>query len=160
MKTLAARLNALFESTGSSKDRYSNNEAAAAIKAANPSVRVGGAYLSALRSGKRVRPSVELLVALANFFGVSVSYFTDPDPHSRDSVAAAREAELSDQLNELGIRRIAMRAVGLDEDSLSTVSAVLDHVRKLQGLPTIGGDTDDEIVGEIAASTRRGPAPR
>jgi len=142
---LAERLNHLFASTASLRGRCaSNNEVAADIKAAHPEVRVSGAYLSALRSGKRSQPSVKLLRALADYFNVSMSYFTEPHHSDATAPTADRDtAELAAQLNELGVRRIALRAVGLNQDSLSTVTAVLDHVRKLQGLPAIEGDNDE-----------------
>ncbi|WP_041944844.1 helix-turn-helix domain-containing protein [Tsukamurella paurometabola] len=136
---LADRLNSLFESTASGSGKCTNNEVARALKDLNPELRVSGAYLSALRSGARARPSVELLVALAEHFGVSVSYFTAQEP------AVPLAENYQRQLNELGVRRIAMRAVGLDEDNLSTVTTVLDHVRKLQGLPPIEGDGDEDV---------------
>lgn len=147
--SLAYRLNALFASTASSRGRgLSNNEVAAAIKTANPEIRVSGAYLSALRSGKRARPSMELLMALAEYFEVSILDIAGPPGSgSKAQDTSAEVSELAARLNELGVRRIALRAVGLNEDSVSTVTAVLDHVRKLQGLPAVGDYGDTETNG-------------
>jgi hypothetical protein len=40
-----------------------------------------------------------------------------------------------DELHQAGVRSIALRAVGLPPESLAPVRAVLDEIRKLQGLP-------------------------
>ncbi|SKW41402.1 ESX-1 secretion-associated regulator EspR [Mycobacteroides abscessus subsp. massiliense] len=97
---------------------WTNDEVANGIKKAHPGIKVGGAYLSALRTGKRARPAIDLLGALADFFRVPLSVLTDPE----------RTYSLDERLG------------ALDEttrDSLETVAAVLDHVRALQGLPTV-----------------------
>ncbi|WP_442349022.1 helix-turn-helix transcriptional regulator [Gordonia sp. (in: high G+C Gram-positive bacteria)] len=106
-----------------------NEQLAAALKADDPELRVSGAYLSALRTGKRSRPSMELQVALARHFGVPVTDLMD--------VEDAGHILNADQMDDLGVRSIATRAVGLDNESLLTVAAVLDHVRRLQGLPEV-----------------------
>ncbi|GLZ33949.1 hypothetical protein Lesp02_61370 [Lentzea sp. NBRC 105346] len=134
--SLAERLDALFRTSRPGNRRWTNDEVAEAVKKANPELRVSGAYLSALRTGKRVRPSAELQVALAKFFGVSPAYFFDPDS------ASQVEAELAalDELSQAGVRGIALRAVGLPKDSLDTITAVLDQIRKQQGLPPVRDD--------------------
>ncbi|WP_265444803.1 helix-turn-helix domain-containing protein [Flexivirga meconopsidis] len=115
-----------------------NDELAAALKRSSPGLKVSGAYLSALRTGRRSHPSTELQLAIADHFGVPVSYFFDGQlPDESDAV-------IRDQLDELGVRSIALRAVGLDDVGRSTVLALLDHVRELQGLPPV----DDEAEGD------------
>jgi hypothetical protein len=42
-----------------------------------------------------------------------------------------------DELNKAGVRSIALRAVGLPSESLEAVRAVLDQIRKSQGLPPV-----------------------
>lgn len=147
-ETLAARLNALIRRFSTEHGTLTNDQLAAALKTVDPGLKVSGAYLSALRTGKRTRPSAELQVALARYFDVPVSYLVDPgtDP------AADRSPHL-ERMDELGVRSIALRAAGLDQESLSTVVAVLDHVRRLQGLPPVddGGTTagrGDGVDGE------------
>ncbi|MFW0789808.1 XRE family transcriptional regulator [Gordonia sp. CPCC 205333] len=128
----ADRLNSLIRMKAINGGGVTNEQIATELKADNPQLKVSGAYLSALRTGKRSRPSTELQIALARYFNVSITELMDIDgPPALDA----------DQLNELGVRSIAMRAVGLDSDSLSTVAAVLDHVRRLQGLPEV----DDQL---------------
>ncbi|MFE1914461.1 helix-turn-helix domain-containing protein [Streptomyces anandii] len=133
--TLAGRLDSLFSRSLPAGRRWTNNEVADKIKEKHPHIRVSGAYLSALRNGSRTRPSQELLSALAEFFGVSPAYFVDPDYAER---ANAQLAGL-EMLNQAGVRGLALRAVGLQKDSLEAVTAMLDQVRKLQGLPPVEG---------------------
>ncbi|MBW5420698.1 helix-turn-helix domain-containing protein [Streptomyces sp. BG9H] len=132
---LAERLDGLFRKSLPEGRRWTNNEVAEKIKERHPQIRVSGAYLSALRNGSRAHPSQELLAALAEFFGVSAAYFVDPDHAERvDAQLAGLE-----MLKQAGVRGVALRAVGLQQDSLEAITAVLDQVRKLQGLPPVEG---------------------
>jgi transcriptional regulator with XRE-family HTH domain len=133
---LAIRLDKLFHTSRPQGKRWTNDEVATAIKQENPSLRVSGAYLSAIRTGKRGNPSPELLSALATFFGVSAAYFYDPD-YEND---VARQLAMLDELHQAGVRSIALRAVGLSQESIEVATAVLDQIRKLQSLPPV---TDD-----------------
>jgi transcriptional regulator with XRE-family HTH domain len=130
---LAERLNDLFQTSRPQGRSWTNDDVAAELKKANPGLRVSGAYLSALRTGKRGRPSPELLTALAKFFGVAPAYFFDRDYADQ----ATRQLAMLDELNKAGVRSIALRAVGLPSESLEAVRAVLDQIRKSQGLPPV-----------------------
>ncbi|MFE0171374.1 helix-turn-helix domain-containing protein [Streptomyces sp. NPDC059002] len=130
---LAARLNHLFRASRPQGRTWTNREVAEEVKLANPGLKVSGAYLSALRTGKRTNPSTDLLSALAKFFGVSPAYFVDPDHAARVDTQLAALNELS----QSGVREVALRAVGLPPESLAAISAVIDQVRKLQGLPPV-----------------------
>jgi transcriptional regulator with XRE-family HTH domain len=130
---LADRLNQLFAGSRPGGRSWTNDEVAAAIKKSHPSVRVSGAYLSALRNGKRRQPSHELLVELAKFFGVAPGYFFDSDHADR----VTQQLAALDELRQAGVRGVALRAAGLPPDSLAAVTAVLDQMRKLQGLPSV-----------------------
>jgi|SRR5882757_9126605 len=130
---LAERLDGLFRSSRPRGRTWTNDDVAAELKQSHPRLRVSGAYLSALRTGKRERPSPELLDALATFFGVSPAYFYDRD-HADQTT---RQLAMLDELHQAGVRSIALRAVGLPPESLDAVTAVLDQIRKLQGLPPV-----------------------
>ncbi|WP_055563546.1 helix-turn-helix transcriptional regulator [Streptomyces atriruber] len=130
---LAERLNSLFRKSRPEGRQWTNDEVAAKIRETRPGVRVSGAYLSALRTGKRTSPSSELLTALANFFGVSAAYFFDSQYSDRVDTQLA----VLEQLQQTEVKGIAMRAAGLSADSLQTVKAVLDEIRRLQGLPAV-----------------------
>ena len=128
---LAAQLDRLIRSSRRDGRRWTNDEIAEQLKERHPQLRLSGAYLSAIRTGKRRRPAPELLSALAEFFGVPVAYFHDP------AYAARIDAQLAllNEFHDSEIRSIALRAVGLPVESLAAVSAVLDQLRKQQGLP-------------------------
>jgi transcriptional regulator with XRE-family HTH domain len=127
------RLNELFRMSRPKGLRWTNDEVAAEIKKADPDIKVSGAYLSALRTGKRTRPSPELQVALAKFFGVSPAYFFD----SQRGEQIGHQLAALDDMRQAGVRAIALRAVGLPTESLDAMTTVLDQMRRLQGLPPV-----------------------
>ncbi|RZQ59517.1 helix-turn-helix domain-containing protein [Amycolatopsis suaedae] len=130
---LAQRLDELFRRGRPGGERWTNDEVAAAIKRLNPDIKVSGTYLSALRTGKRTRPSPELQLALAKFFGVSPAYFFDPG--SADKIS--QQLAALDELHQSGVRSLAARAVGLSPDNLDALKTVVDQMRKMQGLPPV-----------------------
>lgn len=137
---LSQRLDQLFQMKRAAGQKLTNNEVAEQVRQQHPGVRVSGAYLSALRAGKRGNPSPELLVALAEFFDVAPGYFLDRAHSGR----IAEQLDMLEGLRKAGIRGIAMRAVGLSDESLEAVTSVLDQVRKLQGLPPVHEDAEDD----------------
>jgi len=98
---------------------------ATAVKLAVPTIRVSGAYLSALRTGAKRRPSTELLAALARFFGVSVDYFVTGETRTDTEAELARVAE------NLGVRRLALRALELSPEGLAAVTKIIEQVIEL-----------------------------
>ncbi len=134
--TLAARLDELFRTACPRGRKWTNAEVAAELKAASPDLKIGAAYLSQLRTGKRTNPSQDLLAALARFFGVSAGYFFD------DKIAESVRIELASlaAMREAGVRAVAMRAAGLPEESLQAITVILDQYRQLQRLPPVKDD--------------------
>jgi transcriptional regulator with XRE-family HTH domain len=136
--TLAERLDELFTLSRPQGRQWTNSEVAAEIRKLDPDIKVSGAYLSALRGGSRRNPSRALLVALAGFFGVSPAYFFD----SAHADRVSQQLAALDEIRQAGVRSIALRAIGLPAESLDAMAAVLDQMRKLQGLPPVR-DGDD-----------------
>ncbi|MDG9701377.1 helix-turn-helix transcriptional regulator [Streptomyces sp. DH37] len=130
--TLAARLDRLFDEVrphGPRGRRYTNEEVAAAVREANPGIRVSGAYLSALRKGTKRNPSTELLTALARFFGVPASSFLGEE----DAAPGAVEGELALLAGNLGVRNLALRALELSPEGLAAAAEIIEHVLELDG---------------------------
>ena len=76
--TVAARLNRLFDTVRPpGRGPLRNYEVIGALRARG--IEMSAPYLSQLRSGRRSHPSLDMLRPLADFFGVSVAYFTDAD---------------------------------------------------------------------------------
>lgn len=127
---LAARLKRLFETVHPpGRGPYSNEEVARAIRAEGGDI--SRAYLSYLRNGDRDNPTLQHLEALARFFGVPPAYFFD------DGVAAETDAQLEivAALQDIGVRSVALRVAGLSQKGLHAVSAMIEEVRVLEGLP-------------------------
>lgn len=142
---LSVRLDRLFRGPRADGRAWTNDQVAAELKRRNPGLRVTGGYLSALRNGGKSHPSIELQQGLADFFGVPITYFT----------SATVDADLAEQtataalMQQTGVRAIALRAIGVQEESLATIAAVLDNIRALQGLPPV-----EEIYGNAARDTK------
>ncbi|MDQ3403017.1 MAG: helix-turn-helix domain-containing protein [Actinomycetota bacterium] len=138
---LTARIDRLFRISRPEGRSWSNNEVAAEIKKVDPDLRVSGAYLSMLRTGKRTSPSTDLLVALARFFGVGPSYFFDDEDGQGERVR--RQLEQLELLRQRGVVGIAQRAIGLPQANIDLITAMLDQARRQQGLPPVDdGDRD------------------
>lgn len=137
---LSQRLDHLIRMNRAAGQKLTNSEVAEQVRQRNPGIRVSGAYLSALRAGKRVNPSPELLVALADYFGVAPGYFLDRDESDR----ITEQLEMLEGMRNAGVRGIAMRALGLSDENLEAVASVLDQVRKLQGLPPVQEEAEDD----------------
>ncbi|MGW7258749.1 helix-turn-helix domain-containing protein [Streptomyces sp. NPDC054834] len=137
---LAVRLDNLFKTVRPKGKHWTNAEVAEELKRASPELRVGGVYLSQLRTGKRANPSPDLLAALARFFGVSVAYFFD------DKVAESVLNEIAavEALRQSGVRAVAMRAAGMKKENLQAITAIMDQYRQLQGLPPVSDPSDAE----------------
>lgn len=77
-------------------------------------------YLQQLRKGEAQNPRVQHLRALADAFGVKMSYFYEDDASSSDTEQALTPLE----------RTIAMRVHGLSPDALSSIEAIIELARK------------------------------
>lgn len=135
---IAERLDRLFAEVHPLGRPYTLKEAVAGIndKAGEPLVSVQ--YLSQLRKGDRRRPSLEVLQAIAAWFGVRVTYFTD------DDVARRTDEELRTLalMRDTGVRSVAFRAAGISQQSLDMVRTLLEKIRAAEGLPPTSGDDE------------------
>jgi transcriptional regulator with XRE-family HTH domain len=131
-RTLAEKLDQLFRTMHPrGRGEYTYREVAAGIRAQGGPRRMSATYLWQLRTGLKDNPSRRHLEALATFFGVPVSYFFD------DAMAARIDAELAllRALRDTPIRRIALRLADLSPAGLAAIADMVEHVRRLEGLP-------------------------
>lgn len=145
--TLADKLDRLFRTVRPrTKAEYSFEDVASAIRAADGPT-ISATYVWQLRKGLRDNPTKRHLEALAAFFGVSPAYFVD------DEIAARIDAELDllVALRDAPVRQIALRVVGLSEESLATISDMIERVRQLEGLSDAA---HDEPIGPGDAAVR------
>ncbi|MCP2259758.1 hypothetical protein LX15_003464 [Streptoalloteichus tenebrarius] len=137
-RTLAEKLNHLFETVHpAGRGPYSNEEVAAAIRDQGGAT-ISATYIWLLRKGQRDNPTMKHLEALAAFFGVPPAYFFD------DATAAdvAAEIALLNALRDTGVQKVALRAAGLSSRSLDSIVEMIKRVRELEGLSqdSDGGD--------------------
>ncbi|WP_042419717.1 helix-turn-helix transcriptional regulator [Streptacidiphilus anmyonensis] len=139
--SFSERLDVLFrEVHPPNRGPYTYTEAAQGILE-QTGFKITASALQQLRTGVNKNPKFETVKALAEWFGVPVSYFSDDEvaEHARAQIAVV--AAMRDQ----GIRRVALRAAGLSTESLKILSTVIDQARKLEGLegnPDGGFDLD------------------
>jgi len=79
-------------------------------------------YLHQLRTGQADNPRIQHLRALADAFGVPLSYFTEDE-------AGTSASELTPRM-----RRLAFRAHGLSEDWIRLIEENVELARKNEGL--------------------------
>jgi transcriptional regulator with XRE-family HTH domain len=138
---LAARLNKLFEVMRRPNSPPLSNAAAAAAITSQTGVSISPAYLWQLRNGVKDNPTVQHLRAVAEFFGVPVSYLIDRDPNPQ----VEAQLNLLQALRDSGVRDLAMRASGLTPKALNSVALILDRVRELERLPPIAPPDGHEV---------------
>jgi transcriptional regulator with XRE-family HTH domain len=91
--------------------------------------------LWSLRTGRVGNPTLKTIHALAKFFHVPPSYFTD-DPESE---AVAEQIALLTLLRDAGITGTALRALsGLDPDTRRAVTEMLARAAAAHGVPGDG----------------------
>ncbi len=127
---LADKLNHLFATVPAptKSGRYSNDTAADALTAYG--VTVSGVHLSHLRANRRDNPSARLLAALAELFGVPISYFFDTS--TEDTINA--ELETLTALRNDQIKHLMQRAQGVSPRGLKHLEGILDQIRIMEGL--------------------------
>jgi transcriptional regulator with XRE-family HTH domain len=139
-RTLAMKLNHLFDTVyPAGSGPYSNEEVAALIRD-NGGPTISATYIWLLRKGQRDNPTLKHVEALASFFGVPQAYFFD------DETAAKVDAELEllNVMKDLGVQKVAMRVAGLSSKSIESISEIIERVRELEGLPQNPPDRGSE----------------
>lgn len=130
-RSFADKLDQLFGSVRPQPGReYTHEEVAKAI-AARGDLSISHTYIWQLRRGIKDNPSIGVVSALADFFGVPPSYFLD-DERTR---GMDTDLELLAALRDPGVVRLATRAAGLSADSTELLLSLTEHLRRLEGVP-------------------------
>ena len=139
MPGLADKLNHLFATVPAPtrSGLYSNDSAARALE--ERGVTVSGVHISHLRSGRRGNPSARLLAALAELFGVPIGYFFDTTLEDRIN----SELDALSALKDSRAKSLMLRAQGVSPESMEHLEAILERIRKIEGLDSNGKDTTD-----------------
>lgn len=133
---LAERLSHLFttiprpDGTGF----WSNNTSARAIT--ETGVEMTSGYMSMLRTGRRNNPTARLLLAIADLFGVPITYFLDEDVRERVDRDIAVVAALRQRASVK-----AAESLGLTPEGLSIVADFAEHIRRYDNLRHRNEDT-------------------
>src|SRR3954447_2405996 len=132
MPSFADRLDRLFRAVHPKGGReYSYEEVAGAVRATG--VMISHTYVWQLRKGLRDNPTKRHLEALAEFFGVNAAYFLDDDPATVRRIED--QLDLLAALRDSAVRAVALRAAGLSAPSLEAIHGMIEHARRIEGLP-------------------------
>jgi transcriptional regulator with XRE-family HTH domain len=127
--TFSARLNRLFDTVyPPGRGPHTSAEVIAALKAEG--ITMSAPYLSQLRSGNRTNPSAATMAALANFFRIKAAYFTDDDYYEKLDKELAWLSTMRDE----GVRRIAVKTIGLSSQAQQNVVERVDELRRAEKL--------------------------
>jgi transcriptional regulator with XRE-family HTH domain len=131
---LGDRLDHLFRVVRPAADReYTYEEVAARLRdLGGPTI--SATYVWQLRKGVRDNPTKRHLEALADFFGVSPSYFFDcPEPAAP---GGEPPVELLAALRSSAVREILVGSVGLSTATLAAIAGIVERAREIERLPT------------------------
>jgi transcriptional regulator with XRE-family HTH domain len=124
---LARRLEHLFGTFHPGRETpYTPDEVAEAINQAAGGKVISGVYVWQLKTGRRDNPTYKHLIALAQFFGVSPTYFF-PEANAEEL-----PREVTAVLGDDRLRDLVLRQAGLSERSLQTISDMVDSARELE----------------------------
>lgn len=99
------------------------------------------AYLSLLRTGKIVMPPADRVELLADFFGVSVGYFTGKHVAS-EAPNLPRDDDLRDALSKPLVREVALRAASVGPGERALILQMLERAEQLARTVEAAGDAN------------------
>lgn len=137
---LAERLNLLFETVPRSPEDPRLHTANSVVEALREQgITVTPNHLRALRAGTRRNPSFRLLVGLAAVFHVPLDYFAN------DGVAADVQESIRalTALRDTRVKQLMTRSHGISPGGLSSILALLDQIRRIEGLDPADESSED-----------------
>jgi len=125
------RLNALYPATA---PRLTNAQVVEALS--QRGCKISTPYLSQLRSGVRTNPSEQVVLALADYFGVAAEYFFGPTPRQDPELIPEEDRSVVEEFEQdsaaLPHEIVAASGIGVPSGALSGPSFALEVAK---GLP-------------------------
>jgi transcriptional regulator with XRE-family HTH domain len=132
-RSLADKINHLFETVRRNDGQEYSNEHVAATIGESGATTISQSYIWQLRKGKKTNPTISHLQALADFFDVPVTYFFDDEVADNvDKKLDAQQARVSEAIGSGEVRLMAMRAGELSPQGRKQVMDLLDVVYRLE----------------------------
>lgn len=128
---LAERLDHLFKTVPrSAEDRRLHTSSSVAELLQAQGISVTPNHIRNLTTGRRSNPSFILLKGLADVFHVPLDYFANDDvaQEIKDSIQALTA------MRDTNVQRLLLRAHGVSPKSLDSILALLDRIRRIEGL--------------------------
>ena len=97
-------------------------------------------------------------IGLCAFFGVPIGYFFDEELEAR----VDDQLEVAASLRDPAVRQLAMRAAGLSPEALHSLTQMVEHARRLEGLDVLpgGGAALSDSPRAVFRPVRRGRRAR
>ncbi|MEU3904161.1 XRE family transcriptional regulator [Streptomyces goshikiensis] len=150
-QSMAQRLGFLIETVHpAGRGPYTYQEISEGTKQLpGPSISHGTAQT--IHKGTNTNPGIDSIRALANFFGVSTGYLADGENSAavekrleeriarlqEETRRAAAADEFAQALENENVQAAAFRLGGLSEGALKSVTGMIKHLRKVEGLPDV-----------------------
>ncbi|GAA1100697.1 helix-turn-helix domain-containing protein [Tsukamurella spumae] len=138
--TFADKLNDLFESRPDPARGVPYTTAAVAQGVSAAGGRLSAPYLSQLRTGRKAKVSVDVVVGLAKWFNVPVDYFVEDEGYAqmiRESSGPALNA-----VSDSGAVEIAYRSAQLSPEARARVLALTEKLRAAEERGSATTDSD------------------
>ena len=156
MARLPARLDHLFQTVRAPDGgEYTYRQVAVGIERL-VGWKFSTSHLQSLRMGDRTNPSMRHLHGLCAFFGVPIGYFFDEELEAR----VDDQLEVAASLRDPAVRQLAMRAAGLSEEALHSLTQMVEHARRLEGLDVLLGAAPPDSARAVFHPARRGRRAR
>lgn len=130
VESFSERLDYLFRTVRPRNREYTYEEIAARVRDRGGE-EISGTYISMLRRGLRDNPTRRHIEGLAAAFGVPPNFFFDQT--AAEEIAA--KLELLASMRDAGVQRVALRASELSPEGLRAIQSMVEHVRRIEGLP-------------------------
>lgn len=144
VRSFAEKLNALIKAmTNDDGSTISANQLVARFNETSP-VTMSNGYFSELRAGVVTNPRIDLVEAIADFFGISASYFVS----SPDDDVNVERVRLLGAMRRSGVSNLGARTSGLSEGALNRIADAIESERVRASLDSAADPAPKKKGGE------------